>query len=224
MNMSSGALRTPPVVKNLLIINGLVFLAQMLLPNGIGNWMIAKFALFFWESQYFHVYQFLTHIFLHGDISHLFLNMFSLWMFGRILEYDLGSKRFLIFYLVCGVGAGLFYSLVNWIEIGHLVNIAAENPEAISKAISLINTPSIGASGAVYGILFAFGMIHPNSTIMLLIPPIPMKAKYFVLIFMVLEILAGLMVNDNIAHFAHVGGMLWAFLLLKIWKVRKSNY
>ncbi|MCC8088962.1 MAG: rhomboid family intramembrane serine protease [Rikenellaceae bacterium] len=222
MNIGSGALRTPPVVKNLIIINALVFFAQMILPNGLGNWLTVKGALFFWESDYFQPYQFVTHMFLHGSTGHLFLNMFSLWMFGRILKQDLGSKRFLTFYIICGIGAGLLYSCANWLEITMMRESmdAYMNP-AIQRAV---NTPSLGASGAIFGVLLGFGMMHPNSVIMLLIPPIPMKAKYFVIIFMVLELIQGFTITDNVAHFAHVGGMVWGFILLKYWKAKGKIY
>ncbi|MCD7963427.1 MAG: rhomboid family intramembrane serine protease [Rikenellaceae bacterium] len=214
MNIGSGALRTPPVVKNLLIINALVFFAQAYLPNGWGNILTVKGALFFRKSDYFQPYQLVTHMFLHGSFGHLFLNMFSLWMFGRILEYDLGSKRFLTFYMICGIGAALLYSGVNWLEISYL------RSTGVSEIIvqRAINIPSLGASGAIFGVLLGFGMMHPNSVIMLLIPPITMKAKYFVIIFMVLEIIQGFAVTDNVAHFAHVGGMIWGFFLLRYWK------
>lgn len=216
MNFGTGALRTPPVVKNLLIINALVFLAQVMLPNGLGQMITEKLALYFWESPNFRAYQFVTHMFLHADFTHIFFNMFALWMFGRILEYDLGGRRFLTFYLITGIGAAILYSAVHWIEIVYYMN-AGINPQVI---YNLINTPTLGASGAVYGVLLAFGMLHPNSIIMLLIPPIPMKAKYFVIIFIVIELVLGLTYNDNVAHFAHLGGMLWGFILLRYWKAK----
>ena len=210
---SNPAYHTPPVVKNLMIFNTLVFLAQTLLP--IKDEITTRFALYFWESDFFQPYQYITYMFLHGDFSHLFFNMFALWMFGRTLEYDLGSKRFLTFYLVTGIGAGLLYSLANLAEInyyqGHVEPYSLQN---------IINVPTLGASGAIYGVLLGFGMMRPNAVIMLLIPPIPMKAKYFVIIFMIIELVSEFTISDNVAHLAHVGGMIWAFILIKYWRMR----
>ncbi|MDR2935985.1 MAG: rhomboid family intramembrane serine protease [Rikenellaceae bacterium] len=218
-SFSSGAYHTPPVVKNLIIINVLVFMAQSLLPNGLGDWITENLALYFWGSDHFRVWQLVTHMFLHGSVSHLFFNMFSLWMFGRTLEYDLGGRRFLTFYIITGIGAALFYMLTNWVEITHQQALLTDMSGAGAILSRMINTSMAGASGAIYGVLLGFGMMHPNVRIMLLFPPIPMRAKYFVIIFMVIELLMGLSgPGDGIAHFAHVGGMLWAFLLLRYWK------
>ena len=201
MNMS-GVYRTPPVVKNLLIINALIFMAQELLP--FGKTMTGYGALHYWESPWFGVWQHVSYMFLHNDIGHLFFNMFALWMFGRVLEYDLGSKRFLVFYLLSGIGAGILYNCVNWIQF-HYFGIP---PGA-----------TIGASGAIYGILLGFGMLHPNSIILLFFM-IPMKAKYLVILFMVLELFWGFQGGDGVAHFAHITGMISAFILLKYWLAR----
>ena len=144
--------QTPPVVKNLIIVNVLVFMATTLLP--VGNAIFDFGSLWFGASPYreFHTYQFITYMFLHADMGHIFFNMFALWMFGRTLEYELGSKRFLIYYLVCGVGAALIQILTAW--------LLGETPIQL-----------VGASGAVMGLLLAFGVMHPNAVIMLLIPP-----------------------------------------------------
>lgn len=218
-----GAYRTPPVVKNLLIINILIFMAQELLP--FGDYITQYGALYYWESPNFYPWQYVTHMFLHGGIWHIFFNMFSLWMFGRILEYDLGSKRFLVFYMLSGIGAGILYSCINWIEVSAVRQAAEVSYDAALKMYRLINIPVIGASGATYGVLLGFGMLHPNSVIMLLIPPIPMKAKYFVIIFMVIELFSGLRdAGDGVAHFAHVTGMVSAFLLLRYWKAKGKIY
>ena len=224
INFGNGMLHAPPVVKNLIIVNALVFLAQTMLPDGLGNLLTHKLALYFWESDYFQPYQLVTHMFLHGSFSHLFFNMFSLWMFGRYLEYDMGSKRFLTFYVVTGIGAAILYSLANWAEIGYYRHLIGNPAVANAYLAPLINVPTLGASGAVYGVLLAYGMIHPNEVLVLLFPPIPMKAKYFVIIFMVIELAMGFAVSDNVAHFAHVGGMIWAFLLLRYWKAKGKIY
>ena len=192
--------QTPPVVKNLIIINVLVYMATALLP--VGNEIIRFCALWFGASPFgeFHSYQFVTYMFLHASVEHIFFNMFALWMFGRTLEYELGSKRFLIYYLVCGVGAALIQLATAY--------LTGEMPIQL-----------VGASGAVMGLLLAFGVMHPNAVIMLLIPPIPMKAKWFVVIYGVIELFLGWTgFGGNVAHFAHVGGMLWGLLLLQWWK------
>ncbi|MDR0511380.1 MAG: rhomboid family intramembrane serine protease [Rikenellaceae bacterium] len=194
--------RTPSVTLNLIIVNVLFYLVQTLLP--FGNEMSWKLALYSSHSHHFHVYQLIIYMFLHGGTTHLFFNMFGLWMFGRQLEYDLGARRFLTYYLICGVGAGLIQLLVSHFDP------------------LMWNVPTVGASGAIFGILLAFGVLHPNAMIMLIIPPIPMRAKYFVIIYGVLELLLGVFsTSSSVAHFAHVGGMLWGWLLLRLWRVRR---
>lgn len=192
----------PPVVKNLLIINALVFLATELLP--VGDRLMHYGALSL-GVPWFHTYQFVTYMFLHANFEHLFFNMFALWMFGRTLEYRVGSQRFLTYYLVCGVGAAL-------IQYGVAV-LLGELPMFL-----------VGASGAVMGLLLAFGVLYPNATIMLLIPPIPMKAKWFVIIYALIELFLGWRGVGQVAHFAHVGGMVWGLLLLYYWKRRGVLY
>ena len=199
MNNSRYFSSTPPVVLNLIIINALMLLATELLP--VGNRIVGALALFNVESPLFHSYHLVTYMFLHGGFSHLFFNMFALWMFGRTLEYELGSKRFLTYYMVCGIGAALIQYLT-------------------ALAFGELPLMLVGASGAVMGLLLAFGVMHPNAVIMLLIPPIPMKAKWFVIIYAVIELFLGWRGVGNVAHFAHVGGMLWGFLLLQWWKRR----
>ena len=195
-------MQTPPVVKNLLIINALVFLATELLP--IGDRLMHYGALSL-GVPWAHTYQYITYMFLHANFEHFFFNMFALWMFGRTLEYNLGSQRFLTYYVACGVGAAL-------VQDGVAV-LLGELPMFI-----------VGASGAVMGLLLAFGVMHPNAVIMLLIPPIPMKAKWFVIIYALIELFLGWRGVGQVAHFAHVGGMLWGFLLLHYWKKRGQIY
>ncbi|MBO5685636.1 MAG: rhomboid family intramembrane serine protease [Alistipes sp.] len=195
-------LQTPPVVKNLLIINALVFLATSLLP--VGDRLVHYGALSL-GVPWFHTYQYVTYMFIHANFEHLFFNMFALWMFGRTLEYRLGSQRFLIYYMVCGIGAAL-------IQYG-VAQLLGELPMFL-----------VGASGAVMGLLLAFGVLYPNATIMLLIPPIPMKAKWFVIIYAVIELFLGWRGVGQVAHFAHVGGMVWGLLLLYYWKRRGTLY
>lgn len=190
--------QTPPVVKNLLIINCLIYMATALLP--VGSEILRYCSLFWFGNPLYHSYQFITYMFLHANFSHLFFNMFALWMFGRTLEYELGSKRFLIYYMICGVGAALLQMGAAWISGEFYIQL-------------------LGASGAVMGLLLAFGVMHPNAVIMLLIPPIPIKAKWFVIIYAVIELFLGWTgYGGNVAHFAHVGGMLWGWMLLTWWK------
>ena len=194
--------KMPPVVKNLLIINVLVFMAMKMLPVGDQMTQWAALSL---GTPWFHTYQYITYMFLHANLEHLFFNMFALWMFGRTLEYELGSQRFLIYYLACGIGAALVQYGIAW--------LMGELPLFL-----------VGASGAVMGLLLAFGVMHPNATIMLLIPPIPMKAKWFVIIYAVIELFLGWRGVGQVAHFAHVGGMLWGWALLYYWKKRGEIY
>lgn len=188
----------PPVVKNLLIINTLIFMVTEMLP--VGN-VVFEYGALSLGTPFFHTYQFITYMFLHANFSHLFFNMFALYMFGSRLEYELGPKRFLIYYTVCGVGAALIQYLVAML-LGELPLVL------------------VGASGAVMGLLLAFGVMHPNETLWLLIPPMPVKAKWMVIGYIVLELFLGWRGVGNVAHFAHVGGMLWGFLLLHWWKRR----
>ena len=208
---------TPPVVKNLIIANCVALLATELLP--FGDAIIERFALFNVVSPLFHSFQVFTYMFLHGGVSHLFFNMFALWMFGRTLEMELGSQRFFTYYMVCGVGAALIQLGVSYAEYAHLLDAAG-----VYAASRLLAIPTVGASGAVFGLLLAFGMLHPNATIMLLIPPIPMKAKWFVIIYGLIELLLiFLQANDGVAHFAHLGGMFWGWLLMLWWQYRDRN-
>lgn len=217
-----GSFSTPPVVQNIIILNVLFFMAEMILPARMGDWMFANLGLYFWESGNFHLHQLVTHMFMHANLTHLFMNMFALWMFGRTLEYELGSKRFLIYYMVTGVGAALIQLGVTWLQVDSMSSAAFVDQ---AKLQSLIYAPMIGASGAVFGVLLAFGMMHPNAMLMLLIPPIPIKAKYLVIGYGVLELFLGTTgMQSGVAHFAHLGGMLWGFFLLRYWKKRGDIY
>jgi membrane associated rhomboid family serine protease len=199
--------QTPPAVLNLLIANCVVFFATELLDT---MRMYELFALFPAGSPFFEIWQPVTYMFMHGDFSHLFFNMFALWMFGRGLEQELGTKRFLIYYFVCGIGAALVQLGMAEIDLMRIGQLAQ---------MQYLCTPTVGASGAVFGLLLAFGMLHPNATIMLLIPPIPMKAKWFVVIYGLLELVFGISGSmDSVAHFAHLGGMFWGWLLLLLWR------
>lgn len=203
-----------PAVYNLLIANVVAYLATMLLNT---NSVYALFALFPTDSPLFHIWQPVTYMFLHGGFSHLFFNMFALWMFGRGLEAEMGTKRFLVYYFVCGIGAALVQLGIAFIDIN--------NYDTYQALYSYLLTPTVGASGAVFGLLLAFGMMHPNDIIMLLIPPIPIKAKWFVVIYGCIELfLIIINAQDGIAHFAHLGGMFFGWLLLVWWRWRRRFY
>lgn len=209
---------TPPVVKNLIIANCVALLATELLP--FGDALIERFALFNAAGPLFHSYQVFTYMFLHGGISHLFFNMFALWMFGRTLEMELGSQRFFTYYMVCGIGAALIQLGVSYAEYAHLLDAAG-----VYAASRLLAIPTVGASGAVFGLLLAFGVLHPNNRIMLMFPPVVLKAKWFVLIYGLIELVFGMSgYQAGVAHFAHLGGMIWGFGLLYWWKKQRKIF
>lgn len=201
--------RFPPVVKNLIIINILVWVAQLIYDKQLGITM--KIALWPVDSPFFEPYQVATHMFAHatydmaGRISffHILFNMFGLYMFGRILENVWGHKRFLFFYLACGVGAAATHLVVQYLTHGF--------------------APVVGASGAVMGVFVAFGYLFPNTELMIIPIPVPIKAKWVVLFYILIDLFGGFgnMVGDNIAHFAHLGGALTGFLLVYFWN--KTN-
>lgn len=209
----------PPVVKNLIIINGIMLLFTFV----AGNFMYQKFALFYFDSHFFKPYQLVTHMFMHGGFFHLFFNMYSLMIFGIVLEQVWGSKKFFIYYMITGLGAALLHSLVIHIEVSSLLNaVQAGNIGAMEQLERLKMTPTVGASGAVFGVLLAYGMLFPNNVLQLLFPPIALKAKWFVIIFGAIELYLGFSnKGSNIAHFAHLGGMLFGYLLIVYW--RKKN-
>lgn len=226
----------PEVVKNLLILNGLFFLATVSL-NNLGIDLVKLLGLHQFQSPDFRPHQLITHLFMHGNFTHLFFNMFALWMFGKILENVWGSKRFLIYYMITGIGAASIHLLISQYQIisisnqiPEMVNLAIEgryNPSIpISKKLTqLIITPTVGASGAVFGLLLAFGMLFPNALLYLYFA-IPIKAKYFVIGYGLIELYAGISNNpaDNVAHFAHLGGMIFGFFLIKYWKNDISTF
>ena len=192
----------PPAVKNLLIINIIVFLGTTF----IGDAMYQYFALFPVASPYFRWWQFVTHMFMHGNFAHIFFNMWSLIVFGPVLERMWGSKKFLLFYFVCGLGAAACHELVLSMQ-------------------PLSNIPTVGASGAIYGLLLGFGMLYPNYTLTLVFPPVSLKAKWFVIIFAAIELVTGILgTSDGVAHFAHLGGMLFGLILILFWKKKGQMY
>lgn len=268
----------PPVVKNILIINVLMFFGTLILGYTTNINLTRILGLFYIQSDYFEPYQYLSYMFMHdpNGFAHIFFNMFAFWMFGRILENFWGGKRFFVYFIATGIGAALIHTMVNWFMLWNMHDnvqsfIDSPAPRAfaelvsrylnepadfvlalkqkwlsdpdnimlqseaieVAKRIAIVSTdnmmqiPMIGASGAVFGVLLAFGMQFPNAKIMLLIPPIPIKAKYFVMIYGVIELFAGVanIQGDNVAHFAHLGGMIFGFILLKYWGITsRSNF
>ncbi len=236
----------PPVVKNLIIINAIMLLATWVVENVLHIDLSQMLGLYSFESEHFRPYQILTHMFMHADIMHLFFNMFALWMFGKVLEQVWGSQRFFLYYFVTGLGAVVLHSFVNYIEIlsvkSHLspeqINSVLNEGYSLweqgktfadpqmAKFCTLLNIPTVGASGAVFGVLLAFGMLFPNTQLMLLFPPIPIKAKYFVMGYGAIELFMGVsnFKFDNVAHFAHLGGMLFGFILIKYWQRKKDLF
>jgi membrane associated rhomboid family serine protease len=264
----------PLVVKNLLIINALLFLATWVFQNQFDTDLTNYLGLHYFSSDLFRPYQLVTYMFMHGGIDHVFFNMFALWMFGNVLENFWGSKRFLIFYMATGIGAALifmgfqafqyqqvhsavadlianpnpgsyltlmqdhFRAFMDVPEVSTQVNAFANEwanhlteesylnvaIKDINQLLSLqINIPMVGASGAVFGVLLAFGMLFPN-TLLYVYFLVPIKAKYFVILYGALELYMGIQNNpgDNVAHFAHLGGMLFGFIMIKYWQ-KKSN-
>jgi len=265
-----GFQQLPLVVKNLIIINVLVFgITYVAGLRGIN--LDDLLALHYWQSPLFRWWQIFTHMFMHGSISHIFFNMFALWMFGRILENVWGPQRFLVFYLVCGLGAAFCHLGVltfeytrfhdafmhyqqnpTFVEYAQLIkhHNLADDP-VLAKILSfwssngdcsdcastsilrvnayysaMINEATVGASGAIFGLLFAFGYLFPNTELYIYFIPIPIKAKWLVAGYALLELSQGLYnsAGDNIAHFAHLGGMLFAFILLRIWNDKIRNH
>lgn len=243
-NTRSGFNAIPPVVKNLIIINIIMLLATYILSmRGID--LTSILGLRYFQSPEFRPYQLVTHMFMHGGFTHLLFNMFALWMFGRVLEGVWGPKRFFIYYFVTGLGAALLHTFVNFLEFQSVAS--KMTPEAVEMVMTqgteifnqgknfsdpiagklnlLLNIPTVGASGAVFGILLGFGMLFPNTQLMLLFPPIPIKAKYFVMGYGAIELYLGLTQSgSNIAHFAHLGGMLFGFFMIKYWNKNTKHF
>jgi membrane associated rhomboid family serine protease len=233
----------PVVVKNLLIINGLFFLATMGLEKANVIDLNDILGMHYFMSPLFKPYQIVTYMFMHATFMHLFFNMFALWMFGYILENIWGPKKFLIYYMVTGIGAVMIQMLVNYFQISHLEasmsveqinNVLAEGYKTVKEGNNftpqmvdlyfLINGVTIGASGSVFGILLAFGMMFPNTMIYVYFA-IPIKAKWFVMIYGAIELVSGVAntSGDNVAHFAHLGGMLFGFILIMIWRKKDKK-
>ncbi|MFC2100476.1 rhomboid family intramembrane serine protease [Bacteroidota bacterium] len=261
----------PPIVKNIIIINILFYLATFAFKNVFQTDLYEYLAFHYVGSSKFAPYQFITYMFMHGGIGHIFFNMFAVWMFGSALENVWGPKRFLVYYFITGIGAAIIHSLVLWYELAPIKNAVLHyyndpsleaftvliqnhfngyynplwfnefismwqlnptNPEFIQESINSssnllqarLDIPTVGASGAVFGVLLAFGMLFPNSLIYIYFL-FPIKAKWFVIIYGAIELYAGISnsTGDNVAHFAHLGGMIFGFLLIKFWNKRNRK-
>jgi membrane associated rhomboid family serine protease len=198
-NFGNPLQRTTPVVLNLIIINALVFVAQLTLDRSIG--LTDLLALYPYNSGLFKPYQLITHMFAHGGFLHILLNMYALWMFGTILERVWGAKRFLIFYFACGLAAGA------------------------TQMLLVQNAPAIGASGAIMGLLAAFAYLFPNVEFFIIPIPFPVKAKYMVAVIAAIDLFSGIQGSDDVAHFAHIGGLVMGFILVIIWnRTNKKNF
>ncbi|TFH37783.1 MAG: rhomboid family intramembrane serine protease [Bacteroidia bacterium] len=229
----------PPVVRNLILINVIMLLATYVANSAFQIDLIRYLGLHYPKSPLFEPYQFITHMFMHGGITHIFFNMFALFIFGRVLETVWGPKRFFIYYIVTGLGAALVHELVIGVQYAKVASILT--PEQMQMVIergadlvkqnmtftdpamrqmnNLINVSTVGASGAVFGILLAFGVLFPNTQLMLLFPPIPIKAKWLVIGYGGLELyLAITQPGSNIAHAAHLGGMIFGYILIRYWR------
>lgn len=272
----SGFSILPPVVKNLLIINGIFFVATIIFKFKLNIDLADYLGLHYFLSEEFRPHQIITYMFMHGGFAHILLNMFGLWMFGNSLENYWGGKRFLIFYVVCGIGAAITHYTIFYFQSAHVVSLIDayiqspnindfENlfrqlpkfpPNEVSDPlrelfnrlqethstqesqdisieflnqfkIDYFNLPVIvGASGAIFGILLAFGMTFPDTPLIMIFFPVPIKAKYFVILYGAIELISGIRSSegDNVAHFAHLGGMLFGFVLIQIWKKRRTNF
>ncbi|HVM87535.1 MAG TPA: rhomboid family intramembrane serine protease [Puia sp.] len=219
----------PPVIKNLIIANVLVFIAQQIFAHNPYFDFDNTFALHDIHSVYFRPHQLITHLFMHGGFDHIFFNMFALWMFGSILENVWGGKRFLIFYILCGLGSAVSHLAVLYYENTQLLNaFNSWGPEQqqlmAEKVYGTVNEATVGASGAVFGCLAAFGYLFPNSLIYLYFF-VPIKAKWFVLFYAAMELYLGVRnsAGDNVAHWAHLGGALVGLILVVYWNKRNRR-
>ena len=239
-----GFSRLPPVVKNLLIINFLFFVATIAFQRFWGIDLKETLGLHYFESERFHPYQIFTYMFMHANFSHILFNMFALWMFGAVIENYWGGKRFLVYYLITGIGAGLVQEAVYGIRIYQIIsqltpdmvyivkneglNLLLQNKNysfpLMGNLNLLLNTGTVGASGSVFGLLLAFGMMFPNSLIYLYFL-FPIKAKWFVIGYGAIELWQGIanQSGDNVAHFAHLGGMLFGIILILLWRKKEKN-
>ena len=235
----------PPITKNLLIINGLFFFATFVFMQTRQIDLRVILGAFYPESPNFKFWQILTHMFMHADFTHILFNMFALWMFGSVVEQTFGPKKFLTLYLLAGLGGFILFNAVNYFQIEQLkdaaqsqdvsllsiyesaklnmqgayhTNSIIQSNQAASELLTNYVTPMVGASGAIYGLLLAFAVLYPDEKLMLIFFPVPVKAKYFIPVMVLIEFYMGYQNIGNVAHFAHLGGGLIGFLLARHWK------
>ena len=208
----------PTVTKNLIIINVILFVATLINEN----FMVGTFALFYPTSRYFHWWQVVTHMFMHGGFWHIFFNMYTLLIFGSVVERYLGPKKFLLFYFICGLGAVALHFGVQYLQMqSYMEGAALGNATALQQIEAIKLTPTVGASGAIYGVLMGYAMLFPESKMTLLFPPVTLSAKWMVVIFAAIELVTGVSgLASGIAHFAHLGGMLIGWLMILAWRKR----
>lgn len=216
------AYEVPRVTKNLILVNVIIFVATILNRS----FMTMQFALFYPTSQYFHWWQFVTHMFMHGGFWHIFFNMYTLFIFGSVVERMIGEKKFLLFYFVCGLGAAALHTGVEWIQMQSFIAAAADGSASAAQDIAMLKSiPTVGASGAIYGVLLAYAVLFPDSRMTLLFPPVTLSAKWMVVVFAVIELLTGVTGwMSGVAHFAHLGGMLIGWLMISFWKKRGTLF
>lgn len=213
----------PKATRNLLAINVIMFIATLINQD----FMVGQFALFYPASQYFRPWQIITHMFMHGGFWHIFFNMYALYMFGSIIERTIGPKKFLILYFVCGLGAVALHLGVQYIQAQtFMAGMADGTPNAAANYAALKMTPTLGASGAIYGLLITYAMLFPDARLSLMFLPFTsMSSKTWVIIFAVIELVTGITGTiDGVAHFAHLGGMLFGWLLIKYWRKKGTLF
>jgi membrane associated rhomboid family serine protease len=212
----------PKVTRNLIIINVIVFIATLVNKE----FMYATFAMFYPTSPYFHVWQIITHMFMHGGFWHILFNMYTLWMFGSVLERMIGERKFLIFYFVCGLGAAALHTGVEYLQVQGFMKAMAEGSTTAAQSYAALKaSPVLGASGAIYGVIIGYAMLFPESKLTLLFPPVTLSAKWMVIIFAGIELLFGITGSVvSIAHFAHLGGMLFGWLLIMYWRKKGTLF
>lgn len=210
------------ITKNLITINIIIFIATLINKE----YMTETFALFYPTSPFFHWWQPLTHMFMHGGFWHIFFNMYTLYIFGNVLERIIGEKKFLIFYFVCGFGAAALHMGVQYLELQGAMEQAAMGNSVAMQTVAMVKyTPTVGASGAIYGVLLGYAMLFPDSKMTLLFPPVTLSAKWMVAIFAGIEFISGITgASVSVAHFAHLGGMLIGFLLILYWRKKGSLF
>lgn len=234
-------IQIPPVVKNLLIINVIFFAAKYILTAFNLDYILGAFYV---DSQFFRIWQLITYMFMHGNFMHILFNMFALFTFGGVIENRWGAKRFINFYLITGLGAVALQMGVQAYEVYQITGHALHNPIMLDFAQNMANInipslteeqrntligiygyPMVGASGAVFGLLVAFGMLYPNSELYIMFIPVPVKAKYIIPIYIIFELSLGVaqVPGDSVAHYAHLGGALLGFILVKLWKDKDNN-